>query len=257
MYTVILSISNPEHERLAVAIGSSTVAALFKVVQLRSNATGTPIFTDPEHEYTGEDALRHAWAALNAWNALSDPSKKVLPTSKLGLDDTIPQRYYYYYDRTHNTARDCAEMIVLAPANVSAKFSAHAQHAVRLSEYTIPVSFAYFLYYENGIARRTADDAAIAALQEALAKETAVASSAGKDWPGPVLCLYVRDAERAEFLEQLDSSLSPLWRQRIAVVYVSDDTRMSKTVVMLAEGASALIGNAMRYQDVFAILTAT
>jgi hypothetical protein len=34
---------------------TATVAALFKVVQLRIE---TPIFTDPEHEYTGEDALR-------------------------------------------------------------------------------------------------------------------------------------------------------------------------------------------------------
>jgi hypothetical protein len=55
MYTVVLSFNNPEHERLAAAIGTATVAALFKVVQLRIE---TPIFTDPEHEYTGEDALR-------------------------------------------------------------------------------------------------------------------------------------------------------------------------------------------------------
>jgi hypothetical protein len=75
-------------------------------------------------------------------------------------------RYYYYYDRTHNTARDLAEKIVLAPVSVSAKFSVHAQHAARLREYIIPVTFAYFLYYEKGIAHRSADDAALAALQE-------------------------------------------------------------------------------------------
>jgi hypothetical protein len=137
---------------------------------------------------------------------------------------------------------------------VSAKFSVHAQHAARLREYIIPVTFAYFLYYEKGIAHRSADDAALAALQEALTNET---NSVGMDYSAPVLCLYVCDAERAEFLEQLYSRLLHQWRQRIAVVYVSDDTRMSKTVVLLNEGASALIGNAMRYQDVFAILTAT
>ena len=99
MYTVVLSFNNPEHERLAAAIGTATVAALFKVVQIRSNATETPIFTDSDHKYTGDDALRHAWAALHAWNTLAAEGhapKTVLtpltPTLKSKSEGAVPRR---------------------------------------------------------------------------------------------------------------------------------------------------------------------